>query len=219
MKSSKPPTPLSTHEFAERQLHEQRIKARASGRIGDGLDLMKIRDGNLYRDHATFDDYVKATFGVAPGSAYRWIDAAEVVKAMIEKTSPKGESEDPKAWSALLNHRNETAVRFLQEQVSAENRWSVYRKAVEFSRGHEPKPRQLKQAAQTLGFIQRDDPRDSRTVSRIRAFQLIVDVRESAKQDGRNLWATKLTDALHRLGYNPDRVHAPRMPRKRPTVS
>lgn len=206
--------PLSTAELNSRHMLEARIMTRASGRIGDGLDLIAIRDGSLYRDHATFEEYVSATFGVAPGSAYRWIAAAETVKDMIEKMSPSGETDDPKAWHALLKHRNETAIRYLQQLRSAEDRWAVYRQAVIATKGPEPKPRHLVQAAKSLGYMPQEDPRDHRTLNRIRALQLIRDVRDSAQHDGRKLWAHKLTDALHRLGHHPDRVPAPRMPQR-----
>jgi len=172
---------------------------------------MAIRDGRLYRDRGTFDDYVESTFDVKPGSAYRWIDAAETVKDVIDKISPKGEIDDPEAWNALVRHRNETAIRFLQELPAVEDQWAVYKKAVELSRGREPKPRLLKKAAQELGIIPQKDTRDSRTLDRAQAFKLILDVQRSAKQDGRNLWAAKLDDALHRLGYRPNRFRAPQL--------
>lgn len=197
----KPPSEsheLSAAELSQREEIESRILTRSSGRIGDGLDLIRIRDQKLYRDHESLEDYMQKRFDVHPGSAYRWMDAAATVKEIIDTISPKGE-EDPNAWKVLLTHRNETAIRYLQKLETTENRWAVYRNAVHSCKGHEPKPRHLKKAAQTLGLMPKEDTRDSRTTNKKRAIQLILDVRDAAKADGRKLWATKLTDAIKRL--------------------
>lgn len=197
--------PLTPEEIGQRTEIEQRILTRTAGRIGDGLDLIKIRNARLYRDHDTFEAYIVARFSVSPGSAYRWISAAEVVQDIILKFSPKGETDTPPAWKTLLRHRNETAIRFLQELDTAEKRWSTYKKAVELAKGHEPKPRHLRQAAVLLQY--REDLRDSRNTDRATAFTLIVGVRAKLRETGQRDLARRLDDALQRLRFNesPDR--------------
>lgn len=195
---------LTADELSQRVEIEQRILTRSAGRIGDGLDLIKIRDGQLYRDYETFDAYVLSRFDVAPGSAYRWISAAEIVQEVLQKFSPKGEIEAPVAWKMLCRHRNETAIRVLQDIPSPEKRWETYKKAVELSKGHEPKPRHLRQAAVFLKY--REDSRDPKDVGKATAFTLIVGVRTAVGEIGRKDLARRLDDALRRLGYNESRA-------------
>lgn len=191
-------TSLSEEELLARRRIEERIRTRSPGRIADGRDLREIRDRGLYRDHGTFEAYIETAFGVVPGSAYRWMDAATVIDETIQAASPKGETEAPVAWALLMKHRNETVCRKLAE-YSAEERWKIYQRAVLNAKGHEPKPKHMKLAAQHLGLLEAEKFLDGRTMDRTRARQLILSVRDAAKASGRKLWATKLDDALHRL--------------------
>ncbi|HYC71619.1 MAG TPA: hypothetical protein VEB66_10460, partial [Opitutaceae bacterium] len=79
-----------------------------------------------------------------------------------------------------------------------------YKKAVELSKGHEPKPRHLRQAAVLLEHWEaRPDPRKA---NRATAFTLIVGVRTELAEKGRKDLARRLDDALQRLGFNHNRA-------------